>query len=209
MPTISTVTTNPRVVIADVPYDSENGVYQDQEFQPYVTTSESPWGDYVVRCRYHKSQKRFMLGVTSPNGFRAPTNSFSLSTNRSATLSNTPTGGGPTVAFVQLANPTLLWVVDWTGARLNSKPFAPNSRFSDPQWVLLEEHLEPGQISVGADDRIPLYRISGLYVYGHTNPNPHINNDAAFPVAAWVQSTKFDRSIPDYMFKDGIASPLR
>jgi hypothetical protein len=197
VPVLTTVSTNARVIIADVPFDDNNGAYQDQEFQPYTPTSESPWGDYVVRCRYHKSQRRYMLGVTSPN---------------TRTLS---TGGGASssrfgsVAFVQLANPTLLWVVDWTAARVNSKPFAPNSRFYDPQWVLLDEQLEPGQIAVGADDRIPLYRISGFYVYGNTDPDPHVNLDAAFPVAAWVDSTKFDRSIPDYMFKDGIASPPR
>lgn len=177
---------NAKVIIGDVPFDSVDGAYEGQEFQPSVTTEASPWGDYVIRCRLHKSQRRYMLGTTTDN----------------------PRLAGNSVAFVQLARPTLLWVVDWTAARWNSKPFVPSSSFYDPSWVLLDEVLEPGQVTFGADDRTPLFRISGCYFYGHKNPSGAVNQYATFPVAAWVQKNKFDRTVPDAMFQTGLITPL-
>jgi hypothetical protein len=199
MPVLSTPaapTTNPAVIIQDVPFDDNNGAYNNAELSPAAPGIQSVWDDCVINCRYHKSQRRYMLGVTSSN---------------TRVLS---TGGGSSsqfdssVAFVQLANPTLVWEVDWTVSRANSKPFAPSPVIPSYDWVLLSELMEPGQMTVGADGQAPRYRISGTYVYGKKNPSVSLNRDAFFPIALWVQKNRFDRSIPDAMFQQGFVGPL-
>lgn len=124
--------------------------------------------DYTVHNQYLSNPGLWYLGVTSPEGFQ------SLST-----------------ATVQTSTATLLWVCDWTASKLNNKPNIPSPKPTDANWELLSSFVEPYQIVVAADGRTPLYRISGIYVYGHKNPPQAVLSYGRPP---WLQDV-FDRTV--------------
>lgn len=115
----------------------------------YVQPTD-PYGIYtdaVIDNRYYGDDHLYMLGITSPGGFN-----------------------GQSVGFVQLSASTLLWVCDWTVARVKNRPNIPNPQPADSGWQLLSTIVEPAMVNVAADGYTPVYRISGIYVYGHRNP---------------------------------------
>ncbi len=152
--------------------------------------SSAAWDDYLITNRYEKSQCRYMMGVTSPDGF-----------------SNQ--GSIQKVAFAQLASPTLLWMVDFTAMRTGQKPNIPNpnvGRISQKgEWILLSEHLEPLMVTLAADGDTPIYRISGTYIYGNTAPDFYLSRDINFPRAPWLENS-FDRTVPDNMFENALSN---
>src|SRR5689334_19409335 len=109
----------------------QNSLY-DLGDDPAVTT------DFRIKHHYEKDQHRYMLGVTSPGGFQ-----------------------GKSVAFVQLAAQTVLWVADWTGCRFLKKAMVPDPANVNPGWVLLDAWLEPFMVAVSPNGSAPLYRVSG------------------------------------------------
>src|SRR5258708_321376 len=104
------------------------------------------WTDYEIFNRYEGDKHIYMLGLTSPTPFQ-----------------------GKSVAFVQIAAPTLLWICEWTSCRVTKIPFVPNPVVSDPNWVLLDIYYETAGLAYASDGVSPLYRLSGVYVYGHAN----------------------------------------
>ena len=118
---------------------------------------------FLIKNRYEADHHIYMMGITSPLGFN-----------------------GVGAAFVQLATKTLLWISDWTLARLNKKPRIPNPAVLDPNWVLLDELPETDAVTVGPDGVTPLYSISGIYVYGCRNPAANTYNNVTFPRPAWL-----------------------
>lgn len=137
------------------------------------------WTDYMVTNRYESDKHVYMLPIASPEGF-----------------------AGNSAAFVQLAAPTTLWICEWTVCRARLKPKVPSS--APPRyWVLLDEHLTPAMITVGPDGSTPLYRISGRYVYGATNPS---RVRVSHPLPPWLANT-FNRSVDNNQFITGISVP--
>lgn len=132
--------------------------------------------DYEINSRYESDKHRYMAGITSPGGFQSNS-----------------------VAFFQLASPTLLWIVDWTAAKFNSQPEIPapliSPGFGGINWILMDEHYEPAKIAVASDGVTPIYRISGTYVYGHQNPDPQVLKNVAFGRPPWLEDV-FDRTMP-------------
>lgn len=120
------------------------------------------WSDYRIRNRYEKSQGRYMLGITSPNGFQ-----------------------GAEAAFVQLSAPTLLWISSWTASKLGEKPVIPNPANVPSDYVLLYETPVTEMITVTGDGN-KVYRISGTYVYGKKNPADQVFNDVKYPQPPWL-----------------------
>lgn len=144
--------------------------YQD------LSPDQSIFIDYDIQSRYEGDRHIYMMGLSSPEG--------AAQNDRSA-------------AFVQLASPTLLWIVDWSVAKWAEAPEYPNS-FPNPAgpWVLLDEHYEPTMLMLATDGVTALYRISGTYVYGHKNPDPlDLSSHVQFSRPAWMLDT-FDRSLP-------------
>ena len=141
----------------------------------------SIYTDYMITNRYEFDKHVYMLGITSPTGFE-----------------------GDSAAFVQLAAPTLLWIADWTAARFNKQPDIPSSSLlinssQGVHWTLLDEHIEPVMLTIGADATTPLYRISGTYVYGCRNPNPLLVRNIRFPRPPWLKDIP-NRNMPlDYL----------
>ena len=166
--------TNANVVIAPIPPDDLLGKYADSAAGPGI------YIDYTVRCRYLSCKRRYMLGITSPNGFQ-----------------------GQSAAFVQLAAPTLLWVADWTALRAVLQPEPPDSDPRDPNWILLDENYEPAQLAVYDDGVSPAYRISGTYVYGCKLPETQVVRNVSYPRPAWLDDA-FDRTIPISALIQGI-----
>lgn len=115
--------------------------------------------DYHIEGRYEYDYRRYMMGVTSPGGF---------------------TGG--TAAFVMLAAPTLLWIVDWTAEKVGDSHITiPSPTTNDDEWVLLDKHCEPAKVILKPDGVTRVWRISGTYVYGHQNPEPGDFSNVRFP----------------------------
>lgn len=139
------------------------------------------WGDYVIKNHYEKDGHRYMLPVTSPTGLN-----------------------GTTVSFVQLGSPTLLWISDWTASRAGTKPYIPPPLANDPDWILLDEHLEPEMIVVVGDAQTPVYRISGTYVFGHTNPSANLNDNCNWARPPWLDNSYFDRTIPADLYQTNL-----
>lgn len=129
--------------------------------------------DAQLNNKYEKDRHIYMLGMTSPGGFQ-----------------------GASVAFVQLAAPTLLWISRWTLCSFFSQPKSPNPISNNPDWILMDDHYEPGTVIVGPDGVTPLYRISGTYVYGHRNPAEVTVNNINFARPPWLEDA-FDRSMPE------------
>jgi len=128
--------------------------------------------DFSVKCRYERDGHIYMLGLTSPNPFQ-----------------------GASVAFVQLSSPTLLFIADWTACKVGSCPEYPDSVINDPNWVLLDDHIEPpapGLVNNGVDG---VFRLSGCYIYGHKNPASKAALNASFPLKSWMLP-QINRTIP-------------
>lgn len=138
--------------------------------------------DYLIRSRFEKDRQIYMLPVTRQR--------VSPGTRRRL---------GGSAAFVQLAEPTLLWIVDWTASRTKEPPPIPDPRPSsaNDRWILLDEVYEPASLTLGPDGVTPLYRISGTYVYGHPSPDDLTINNIGFPRPPWM-ANDFGRTLtPD------------
>lgn len=128
--------------------------------------------DCMVTGRYEGDQHRYMLGITSPNGY-----------------------GGNAAAFVQLAAKTVLWVVDWTVSSTLGLAGIPNPDLSNPDWVLLADWVEPAPVSALPDGTTPIYRISGTFVYGKKKPSQWTYEDVVIPKMPWIEPGSFSRTI--------------
>jgi len=156
--------------------------------------------DYMIQSYYEADQHVYMIPLAGT--LPAPVRGESvLSTQPRAqpfpgsdTL--TSTQQRPSTAFVQLAAPTLLWIVDWTAQRLGSPPITPSPEPEDPNWVLLDEHYNPTMITVAVDGRTPLYRLTGTFVYGHRHATDTVNH-LRFPRPPWLQDTFVRRYDPE------------
>lgn len=120
--------------------------------------------DYIINQRYEQDRHIYMLPIASPVCFL-----------------------GGTAAFVQLAAPTLLRIVDWTAARMNQQPTIPNPASFDPDWILMDILPETAMITVAIDGVTPLYRISGTYVYGHRRPSDNPFNNISYARPPWLR----------------------
>ena len=156
------------VTIGEVTIDDGNGL-----FIPSANLS-SIFTDYVCNQRFEQDRHVYMLPIASPTGF-----------------------GGNTAAFVQLAAPTLLRIVDWTAARLNQQPVVPDPQSLDPDWILLDVLPETAMITVAVDGVTPLYRISGTHVYGHRRPSDFAYNNVTYARPPWLRDQfEFGRKMP-------------
>jgi len=150
------------------------GGTQDAFLPTSDTQGLDVWIDYKIVNRLERDQHAYMMGITSPGGFQ-----------------------GNSVAFVQLAAPTELWIADWTALRLNQQPPPPDPT-PLPGWVLLDTHIETAAVIVGPDGITPMYRISGTYFYGKQNPTAGyggVFNDLCFGRPGFLQDN-IDRTIP-------------
>ena len=120
------------------------------------------WSEYVINCYYEEDRQIYMMPISSPNGFQ-----------------------GASVAFVQLAAKTLLWIVEWSAERYIYKPQIPDEDSVDPNWILMDKHLHGAWLDLQADSQSPSWRISGTYVYGHVNPPADPLSSFVFPCPPW------------------------
>lgn len=173
---------NPEVQIniGKIEFDDNGGKFIDD------VQGSGLFTDCFIRNRYEKNPHTFMLPITSPNGFQ----------NQKA-------------AFVRLAEPTLVWISEWTIAKLGEKPIVPNPAPASSNWVLISANPAIGEsydlptILVGPDGVTPLYRISGTYIYGCKNPDQDTIVDTNWPRMPWVVDD-FDRSLSSSLFASNI-----
>ena len=135
--------------------------------------------DYIINCRYESDKHVYMLPLATSRGFQ-----------------------GNKAAFVQLAASTLLWICDWTSCRWLKKRKVPVAKPINKFWVLLDEHLEPGMITVGPDGTTPLYRLSGTYIWGCTDPDSVTISHPLPPTLIG----QFDRAVSDDQFIIGLVA---
>lgn len=154
----------------------------DQDAKFIAGDPDEIYTDYEIRSFYEKDRHIYMMPVTSPEETQALDG---------------------TVAFVQLAMPTLLWVADWTAARTQTQPEIPDPRLilavglghkglltftSDKNWVLLDDHYEAANWTLMSDGVTPLWRLSGIYVYGHRKPALLTIDDVVIPRVPYVEN---------------------
>jgi hypothetical protein len=118
---------------------------------------------YIINNRYENDKRVCMMPIASPNGFQ-----------------------GASAAFVQLASPTLLRLVDWTMLQSGDANLSiPDPNPVDPNWVLLDVMPETRSLVVTAGGD-PVYRISGTYVYGHRNPPANVFDAVQWGRPPWM-----------------------
>lgn len=164
------------------------------------------YGDYKIRSRYEADNHIYMMPIAKRPAEAAPEALAAGAAGGAASTALLGAGGttqGPdTVAFVQLAAKTLLWVVDWTASRTQTPPEAPNpTPPQDSGWVLMDEHYEPVMLTKSADGVTSLYRLSGTYVYGHRRPHEATVRDVVYPMPPWLFGN-FARTQPPSYYKD-------
>lgn len=161
--------TDADVIIGQVQFDDAAAKFIPNNNQEGVYT------DYHVIHRYESDRHTYMAGITSPGGFQ----------NSKA-------------AFFRLAAPTLLWIADWTALRFGDQPKAPDPyNLTNANWILLDVIPETKNIVVGPDGITPVYRISGVYVYGHKNPSDDVFDDVQYPRPPWLDSTGILRRVAE------------
>lgn len=169
------------VATGNIEPDTPIGAYKEFE----GSDTAAVWGDYAIINRVHQSRHVYMMGLTSANGF--PIN-----------------GIQQTVAFAQLCNPTILWIMKWTTKRSKVQPKIPNPITADPNWVLLDRIPETRDVNVHLNGTTSIYRISGIYVYGHRRPSDDVINNIVFPIPAWMDATGFDRVLTAQIYEFGL-----
>lgn len=152
----------------------------DDQLALYKTDASGLWADYKIRNRYVDNAGVYMNGVTSPAGFN-----------------------GTSVSFVQLSAQTLLWVAEWSALKVGDQPEAPGKTPSDSNWVYLKGYREPVMIVTAADGQTPLYRLNGVYVFGHKNPSPDVVANINYAVPPYLYDP-FDRTQPATKMVQGI-----
>lgn len=161
----------------------------DQEAE-LVEEVDSIYDEYIITSKYEKDYHRYLMGI-------AYNSDYSLTTNTGTSLQQS-------YPIVQLASPTLIWIVDWTCARVNKQPEIPDPFLSNNYaWVLMDEHYEPFMISIATDGVTPVWRLSGTYVYANANPSSITVKDLLFPLPPWLKEFA-KRLIPENLLKHGI-----
>src|SRR5207237_4450544 len=105
----------PKVTVAIVTIGDEQIEEQLGQYKP----SQGGWTEWMIKSHYEHDDAIYMGGMTSPRPFQ-----------------------GASVSFVQLNAPSLLWIVQWTGARLAAMPVIPDPTSVDPNWVLMDKQYE-------------------------------------------------------------------
>lgn len=137
----------------------------------------SAFDDYLIINRFEKDGNRYMSGLTSPDGFQ-----------------------GNQVAFFQLATSTLLWICDWTVEVSGSEQPPMPARTAPEGWVWLDEGMTPTSTMLQGDGGVPIWRISGTYVYGALNPE---GMQLFYPRPPWIQDS-LDRNVNESQFIEGL-----
>lgn len=153
------VSSNPPYTDPNLPTSDSASLYDKGNDQDVIT-------DFRIHSRYERDYHRYLMGVTSTVGFL-----------------------GSSAAIVQLAAPTLLWVVDWTGCRFLQKAMLPDPTTVGSVWTLLDAMLEPAAIILAPNGTTPLFRLTGTYVFGCTNPGANFFDNVVYPVVPWFNST--------------------
>jgi len=163
-------------IVTSIPPDDQNAKF-------ILPSKEGVYVDYKVRNHYDGDLHRYMMGITSPEGFQ-----------------------GKSVAFCQLTAPTLLWVSRWTACRFGYPPDIPDPESKDSNLILLDRNVETGTLTLTPDGITVPYRISGTYVYGCVNPNnTDPFKDITFGVPPFLDATVgVLRQMPDGSIRQGI-----
>lgn len=167
-----------QIQVGEIDSPTEDAAYLDTD-----DDAADIFTDYMVTTDYVHDPHTYMLGITSPGGFQ-----------------------GASVAFCQLAAPTLLWVADWTACRGLTQPDIPDPNLNNQDWVFLGARMQPAMLTVAADGVTPIYRISGTYLYGKANPSLPMVKDIAYPLPPWLQD-KFNRTMPQSKLQQNIIKP--
>lgn len=160
--------------VGDVTFDDEGAQFVEAEGGVIFT-------DYMVINRYEQDEQTYLMPITSPTGFK-----------------------GSFAAFCQLACPTLVLCVDWTAMRVGKQPSVPSTELNTPGWVLLSDSTELAKVTYMPDGTTPVYRISGTYVYGQSNPGAGLFDNVVFPKPPYLTDT-VDRTMPKSLIEKGIA----
>lgn len=156
--------------------EDEQALYVDDG-----TDDRAIWTDYRITNYYEYDGQKYLMGMTSPAGFL----------RRKA-------------AVVQLGEPTLLLISEWTACRWWEKPDVPDPTSQDPNWELMDAlPVAEMQIVGGADGNTPLWRLSGVYVYACLFPDPLIMRNVVFPKAPWLEDA-YQRGVPDNKLKQNL-----
>lgn len=152
----------------------------DDELGKYQDAEIGVWTDYKTSCSYQNDRQTWMLPVASPSGFT-----------------------GSSVGFCKLASPTLTLLVNWTACKFGTQPKVPDNTLDNANWVFLSSVVNPAMVTVGPDGVTPLYRVTGMYVYGLKNPSSGILTDVSFPKPPWLDDS-IDRSMPAAKLEKGL-----
>lgn len=163
----------------------------------YITSVQTGtiFTDYQIYNMYEMDRHIYMAGVTSPTGFN-----------------------GAGAAFFRLANQTVLIVSPWTAMKLGDAksgagvPEVPDPTSAPGDWVLLDVQVRAAQIYTLPDGTHGIYRLSGAYFYGITNPSEQVFRYVQFGKPPWLvdglaRTVPVAKILPNLMFQSAAAPP--
>ena len=186
---LNTPSTNPTFEEYPLPKLTVNTgvVEKDTTVRYQEEPTPSIYVDYQVNNHFERDHHIYMAGMTSPTPFN-----------------------GQSVAFFQLAAPTLLWIADWTTARFFQQPDIPDPNAVSSEWILMDGHFVLHDIKPAKDGISPLFRITGTYVFGIKNPGSTFTDGIVYPKPAWLSvENDLPRTIEIEKLKPGIITPVQ
>jgi len=141
--------------------------------------------DYKAKTRIEKDYHRYMMSITSPDGFQ-----------------------GAKTAFVQLGAPTQIKVVEFSCLGVGDIPDIPAPDLGG-NWVLLDEMIGEFIVVTAPDGNSSFYRVNGYYIYGCKVPNTLTHKDIQFPLAPWLTEQAVTRVIPNNKVVAGITESFQ
>lgn len=138
-------------------------VQYDDNLGEYNLNFPGIFADYLFINHYEQDRHIYMASQTSETPFN-----------------------GSKVGFVRVGSNTLLWICEWTACQVGAQPQIPDPVPESTGWVLLDVQPSLAGKSLITDGTSPIYRVSGVYIYGHKNPDPDIYKNAVFPLYPWV-----------------------
>ena len=170
------MSTNATITVGTVTQDDADAEFES-DYTPGIFT------DYFLTNRYEKDHHRYMMGITSPNGFQSQK-----------------------AAFVQLAESTLLCITEWTACKVGTQPEIPDPETgTETDWVLLDEDYDLDMVNVMTDGDTLVYRITGYFVYGMRNPQDKTIKDVDYPRPPWLDVDPSEKVQPEDRLKKDLS----
>ena len=120
--------------------ESEADLPEYDTLSDTTSTGDGIWYEYTVLIEYGRDWHTIQMGVAQSDT--------------------------EVCSFAVVAGPTVKKRVSWNATKIGVPPVAPDPQTNLPGDVLLTDQVDTVMVDVGSAGQIPIYTLSGEYVYG-------------------------------------------